>query len=216
MIFTETLLLIATQVLLDSTGERGIHFLPLQAVGEMLFLCCQWLKRQYCVFSSFHHRCCFIFPLSIHLPASLRYIKSCASAHSTGWPPEACRDICSCMSFALNRVRRPVLSLSSIKGWAFLRQSWCKEALPRQPSSLWVQWIQWGQAQAVTRHTVWVGVPPSFRLTASACDQSVDGTYLSKKVGLNLLHKNHWWKVKIYAWKGWKMLFLNWESYNSV
>lgn len=37
LMFTETLLLIATQVLLDSTRERGINFFPLQAVGEMLF-----------------------------------------------------------------------------------------------------------------------------------------------------------------------------------
>lgn len=51
--------------------------------------------------------------------------------------------------------------------------------------------VQGEKAQAV-RDTVWVDVPPSFRLTVSACDQSVDCTYLSKKVGLNLLHKNHW------------------------
>lgn len=99
MIFTDILLLIATQVLLDSTRERRIHFLSLQALGEMLFLCCQWLKRHYCAFSRFHHLCCCIFPLSIHLPASLRCTKSCASAHSVGWPPEACRDIHPCTHY---------------------------------------------------------------------------------------------------------------------
>lgn len=141
------------------------------------------------VAASFH--CPFIFlPLWGALADHLKLAGTCAPACHSLW-----------------RVRGPVLSLSSIKGSAFLRQSWCKEALPRQPSSFWVQSIQWEQTQAVTWHTVWVGVPPSFRLTVPACDQSMDHTYLSKKVGLNLLHKNHWWKVKVYTRKAWKMLF---------